>query len=395
MDSTVDSMDSDSITMDGIGLFGAGIITDTFLLRYEDELFAYPDFESIVVEHGTESGEFGILLTEDLDRIVSERAEVISNNLVLDGTEDGHLQQSQADAGSDILTEDGESLGIEDDLRDGISFILGEDKSVSDNLLDETDADVFVYDGKADLNVDVFLRQNITTKVTASVNVATPNGLEFLATKTIEGITGDGIELEVGSSQKGSRLLLTQTDGSASDLGDHILLEAASDFNINQSVTSTTYTALGYSSNNFSRDSLVFFPNENDGLIDDTIILEGQEIGTFKLEDETTVATTFGDDLLLEDSTGFGVGQKIQLERTFISLEDSLNTGMTPFGISGNTILDPFNTPADIFVNTIGKLTAEEDYDFIVFNTEADENDQIILEDGTETDLYIQAIDGS
>ena len=395
MDSTVDSMDSDSITMDGIGLFGAGIITDTFLLRYEDELFAYPDFESIVVEHGTESGEFGILLTEDLDRIVSERAEVISNNLVLDGTEDGHLQQSQADAGSDILTEDGESLGIEDDLRDGISFILGEDKSVSDNLLDETDADVFVYDGKADLNVDVFLRQNITTKVTASVNVATPNGLEFLATKTIEGITGDGIELEVGSSQRGSRLLLTQTAGDGTDLGDHILLEAASDFNINQSVTSTTYTSLGYSSNNFSRDSLVFFPNENDGLIDDNIILEGQEIGTFKLEDETTVATTFGDDLLLEDSTGFGVGQKIQLERTFISLEDSLNTGMTPFGISGNTILDPFNTPADIFVNTIGKLTAEEDYDFIVFNTEADENDQIILEDGTETDLYIQAIDGS
>jgi len=392
MDSNVDNMDSDIITMDGIGLFGIGIITDTFLLRYEDELFAYPDFESIVVEYGTDAGEFGILLTEDLDRIVSERAEVISNNLVLDGTEDGHLEQSQDDAGSDILTEDGDSIGLEDDLRDGISFILGEDTSVVDNLLDETEGEAFVYDGNADLNVDVFLRQNITTKVTATVDIGTPNGLEFLATKTIESITGDGIELEVGSAQRGSRLLLTQTAGDGTDLGDHILLEAAVDFNLNQSVTSTTYTSLGYSSNNFSRDSLVFFPNENDGLIDDTIILEGQEIGTFKLEDGTTVATTFGDDLLLEDSTGFGVGQKIQLERTFIALEDSLNTGMPPFGVSGNTILDPFNTPSDIFVNQTGKLTAEDDYDFIVFNTAADENDQIILEDGTETDLYIQSV---
>jgi hypothetical protein len=137
---------------------------------------------------------------------------------------------------------------------------------------------------------------------------------------------------------------------------------------------------------------LVFFPNENDGLIDDTIILEGQEIGTFKQEDGTTVATTFGDDILMEDSTGFGVGQKIQLERTFIALEDSLNTGMPPFSISGNTILEPFTTPSEIYVNQIGKLTAEDDYDFIVFNTEADENDQIILENGTEIDLYIQSI---
>jgi hypothetical protein len=381
-----ETFDSGTITMDSSG----GI--EVFFLQLEDARFAYPDFEAIVVEHGIGAGEFGVLLTEDSDRIISERAEVISNNLVLNGTESGHLQQSQDDAGSDILTEDGDSIGLEDGLRDGISFILGEDKSVSDNLLDETNADTFIYDGGGDFNADVFLRQNITTKVTASVNVATPNGLEFLATKTIEGITGDGIELEVGSSQKGSRLLLTQTAGDGTDSDDHILLEAASDFNLNQSVTSTTYTTLGYSSNNFSRDSLVFFPNENDGLIDDNIILEGQEIGTFKLEDETTVATTFGDDLLLEDSTGFGVGQKIQLERTFIALEDSLNTGMPPFGVSGSTILDPFNTPADIFVNTIGKLTAEEDYDFIVFNTEADENDQIILEDGTETDLYIQAI---
>ena len=65
---------------------------------------------------------------------------------------------------------------------------------------------------------------------------------------------------------------------------------------------------------------------------------------------------------------------------------------MPPFGISGNTILEPFTTPSEIYVNVIGKLTAEDNYDFIVFNTAADENDQIILENGTEIDLYIQSI---
>ena len=372
-------------TLAARGISGVGF------LRRETPENAYSDFEAIIIVHGTGAGEFGILRTEDGYRMVSERAEVISNNLVLDGTEVGHLSTSQGDAGSDILIEDGVSIGLEDEIQDGKSLLLLENKSVTNRLLDETDGESIISElGDSDSNI--FLQHSMTIKVSASVNVATPNGLEFLATKNIDAITGDGIELEVGTDQKGSRLLLTQTDNSASDLGDHILLEVASDFNLNQSVTSTTYTSLGYSSNNFSRDSLVFFPNENDGLIDDTIILEGQEIGTFKLEDETTVTTTFGDDLLLEDSTGFGVGQKIQLERTFIALEDSLNTGMPPFGISGNTILEPFTTPSEIYVNVIGKLTAEDNYDFIVFNTAADENDQIILENGTEIDLYIQSI---
>jgi len=404
--------------------------TGVGIIQMETPENAYSDFEAIIISYGTGAGEFGILITEGLDRIVSESAEVISNNLVFDGTEDGHLSTSQDDAGSDILTEDGDSIVFEEAIQEGISFLLGEDKSIINKLLDETDGESIISEfAIVDSDRDVFLQQSITIKVSAGVSVATPNGLEFLATKNIDAITGDGIELEVGTDQKGSRLLLTQTDNSASDLGDHILLEAASDFNVNQGVTRDTFTLIkndkfvledgtgflvlenpvgfhgggailqeedlvinSHTSKDFNRDSLVFFPNENDGLIDDTIILEGQEIGTYKLEDGTTVATTFGGDLLLEDYTGFGVGGKLQLERTFIALEDSLNTGIPQFNISGATILEPFTTPSDIFVNTIGKLTAEDDYDFIVFNTEADENDQIILENGTEIDLYIQSI---
>ena len=195
--------------------------------------------------------------------------------------------------------------------------------------------------------------------------------------------------MESGSAQLGSRLLLTQTDSSASDLGDNILLEDGSDVNVNQSVTKDTYTSLGYSTNNFTRDSLVNISDENSV---DTIVLEGQDIGTFKLEDGSTVTGTFGDDILLEDSTGFGVGEKLRLEKTFIALEDSINVGANPFDMAGDTILEPFTIPSDIFVTQNGKLTHEDGDDFIVYDTSADENDQIILEDGTDLDLYTQTI---
>ena len=42
--------------------------------------------------------------------------------------------------------------------------------------------------------------------------------------------------------------------------------------------------------------------------------------------------------------------------------------------------------------NENGKLTHEDDYDFIVYDTAVDENDQIVLEDGTDLDLYIAAV---
>ena len=348
------------------------------VIRLETPENAYIDFEAIEISYGIGAGEFGLLLTEDLDRIVSESAEAISNNLVLDGTEDGHLQTSQGDAGFNIITEDDLSFELEDSLQDGISFLSGEDSTIIDNLLSEVESDIFVIEGISDYDRDVHIRSSYTTHVDVTLNKThnTANGLSFLATKTYEGISGDGIALESGSSQLGSRLLLTQTDSSASDLGDHILLESGSDVNINQSVTKDTYTSLGYSTNNFTRDSLVNISNENSF---DGIILEGQEIGTFKLEDGSTVTGTFGDDILLEDSTGFGVGEKLRLERTFIALEDSINVGANPFDMAGDTILEPFTIPSDIFVSSRGTISSE-DIDNLLIDHSG--NTELILESG-------------
>jgi hypothetical protein len=396
---------------------------------------AFPDFEGIEISHGTGAGEFGILITEDNFRIVSESAEEISNNIVIDGTEDGHLPQSQGDAGSDILLEDGFVILRETSGTDGISFMLGEDTSVKYNIIDETDGEKFVTDGSADpqSEYEIFLRSTVTTHLNAKVtnNHNTSNGLVFLATSSYEGVTGDGIQLESGTAELGSRLLITGTADLSSegnpqaDNGDHILLEDSLDVNVGQSVTLNTFTTIAndnlvdetdgdnlilenpvgfqgggailgesfnpesYSIGDIIRDSLVNISDENSL---DTIILEGQDIGTFKQEDGTTVTGTYGDDILLEDYTGFGVGGKLSLEKTFIALEESLNTGELPFGIYDTTTLVRYSIPSDIFIRSNGMLSHEDGGDFIVYDTAVDENDQIILEDGTALDRYIKII---
>ena len=395
---------------------------------------AFPDFEGIEISHGTGAGEFGILVTEDLDRIISESAEEISNNIVINGTEDGHLSQSQGDDGSDLLLEDGFAILRETVGTDGISFMFGEDVSIKFNIIDETDGEKFVTDGRADPQGDheIFLRSTVTTHLNAKVtnNHNTSNGLAFLATSSYEGITGDGIQLESGISELGSRLLITGTvdlspEGNPqADNGDHFLLEDSSDVNVGQSVTINSFTSIAndnlvdetdgdnlilenpvgfqgggailgesfnpesYSIGDIVRDSLFNISDENSL---DTIVLEGQELGTFKQEDGTTVTGTFGDDILLEDYTGFGIGGKLSLEKTFIALEESLNTGELPFGIYDTTTLVRYGIPSDIFIRTNGNL-ALEDLDLIVYNTSVDENDQIILEDGTDLDRYIKII---
>ena len=387
---------------------------------------AYPDFEAIEITHGTDAGEFGILLTEDLDRIVSERAEAITNNIVIDGTEPGHLATSQDDAGSDLVMEDGLLFELEDSLQDGTSFMLGEDTSIFEHLISEQLAETFVIEGVSDYDRDIHVRSIITTKLNATLNKThnTANGLLFLSTTSIEGITGDGIMLEVGSAQIGSRLLITQTDASGADLADHFLLEDAIDFNINQSVTKETLGgSYSYNDEDFTRDTLLNISDINSL---DTIVLEGDEIGTFKQEDGTTVTGTFGDDIILEDYTGLGVGVKLSLERMFISLEESLNVGEKPFGIEENTTLEPFTFPADIFVNTNGKLAHEDTDNLLIDHSgnseliiesggnilleaslddtgnisghitlESDDEStgfEFLLEDGTDLDLYIRAV---
>ena len=118
----------------------------------------------------------------------------------------------------------------------------------------------------------------------------------------------------------------------AANENDNLLLENPVGFHGGGVLLGEDFNPDSYAIQDFVRETLVLFPNENDGHIDDAILFENQEVGTFKQEDETTVSTTFGDDLLLEDNTGFGVDGKISFENTFIVVEQSLETGQIPFG---------------------------------------------------------------
>jgi hypothetical protein len=411
-------------------------------IEFETPLFAFTDFDAFEIQHGTDQGEFGSLVlnstdgsSDDGDKIIPESAEAVSNNLILDSEDDNdsnHLLR----IGGDLLLESetgGTSFELESSICDGILVLANERPNIVDNLLDEDSANKFVGSTTVDNTSEVFLRSSITTHLNATVNKThnTSNGLIFLATTDIKSITGDSFQLEdKTTSGWGSRLLITGTEdlspesSTNADAGDNFLQESGTDVNSGQSITIgngvTTNTLTGtdnfdirqedatlaldtFGDNilleddtklslertlvDFVRQSLV---NISDDKSLDTIVLEEQELGSFKQEDETTVAGTFGDDILLENATGFGVGDKLILEREFIALEDSLNTGETPFGATGKTTLEPFARPADIFVRTIGKISLE-DYDAgynMVFNTAVDAGDDILLEDATELDLY-------
>ena len=397
-DSTIDFMDSSTITLDGQGLLPAD---DTYFIELEDLKYAYIDFEAIIIESDTDVGSLGDLITSEGDRIVSESQEEIFNRLVYDGTDDGHIYQP--DAGGAITLESAGGVIIFENAmrRDGIGRIEYETAFVEDRLVDETNTIPFVREGTS-AEGDVFLTSEVRiisdTKIEQTHT--TSSGLAFLAESATEGIAGDGIELERGTAAKGSRLLVTATTVLGTDAGSDMLLEAGSDVNVGQSITIDTFTTISndnmvlessldsddlllenpvgrhgggkilgedfnpeaYFIADISRDAHLDISDQNGNNVDDvvSIVLEGDELGTFKQEDETTVSTTFGDDLLLEYNTGLQVGGKLQLERTPIILEDVINTGATPFGAYKDSTIEPISYPSDIFVRNIGKLSMED-----------------------------------
>ena len=102
----------------------------------ETQLFVFPDFEGIELEHQTDTsaGGYGRVILNGTDAsssyagdiIISESAEALSNNLVLDSTQDSdHFVRT--DAGSDILldgtdsssSDSGSAIELEDPISDG------------------------------------------------------------------------------------------------------------------------------------------------------------------------------------------------------------------------------------------------------------------------------------
>ena len=173
-------------------------------------------------------------------------------------------------------------------------------------------------------------------------------------------------------------------------MGDRILLETSEDVNNGEGITFRDYVIL-------RNDTVVQEDGDNllletgfnlkiedeeagppvaselsvaDGLNiadDDSVVNildEQSDTGSIMQEDGTTVATTHGDEFLLEDATALLRGGKLSVETQTIALEDETSVGQTPPDVySSQSAVPRFTRSAEVYVSVIGRLRGEDALD--------------------------------
>ena len=180
------------------------------------------DFDGISITHGTQAGEFGVLVDEtDGDKIISESAETISNSLLIDSTPDSnHIIPT--DAGSAFLlnrtdssgTDAGDNIELEQVLCDTTSFFTFQTQGAgaTDSLVNEDGGNQQLEtSGKgSEGNFERSIISRVERKISLpNVQVASlSTGLITLAQSPFVGHTdGGGIELELGTATSGVLIL--------------------------------------------------------------------------------------------------------------------------------------------------------------------------------------------
>jgi len=130
------------------------------------------------------------------------------------------------------------------------------------------------------------------------------------------------------------------------------------------------------------------------------ILLEESDQGFFKQEDESTVATTYGDDILLEIATTFGVNNKLTLENSRLEVEDEVDkVGVIPHQNYLNSTFDNISYSSDIYIDIGMSIPLEDGTDSsggsIVFDgtdgSSTDAGSSILHEVGTRTSVLIDS----
>ena len=225
------------------------------------------------------------------------------------------------------------------------------------------------------------------------------NGISFISNVTQESILGDTLALDLGQTvgtqgMIGDLLLDNTADVGTADVGDRILLETVEDVNIGQGISVNDYSRVteGF---NLSDLSVVDKLNITDQFDTVNILLEDSSPGSIMQEDGTTVSTTHGDEILLEQGTGLTIGGKLSLESQVIALEDETSIGHTPVEVySSQSVVPRFTRSAEVYVAQIGRLYYESEIDQgdtqIQYETATTDaagtnigGNNILLEDGT------------
>ena len=185
------------------------------------------------------------------------------------------------------------------------------------------------------------------------------------------------------------KILLNGTDSNGSNGGENIVAEVSANVGdilvlngIDSSSTAAGHRIVGesvvqydfYTLSDIIRPSLLVIDSHlDDGLgptggstpVSNTAIIleESSESGFFMQEDGSTASGAHGDNILLENKTGFGTSNKLELESDRIIVENYLNSGTIPFQNYTNSTLQPITRPSDILISEYGALDLEDETD--------------------------------
>ena len=386
-----------------------GSLLDVFV--QEDSLST--GINEFMVLDGTDTGS-----SNAGDDILQESATAgtTSNNLILDATD-----FNESDVRGDFLldgtdadgTDAGDSLELEDELHEPKNKILFEridnPNGVNHNALIKEDGSFLVPEtspvsGSGPLRVGETTDVSVVKSISLKLSTKAPVG-PSRASLGLVGIAtpfggADAIETELGTIRSKSAQeahhkrnigiiptffpvdirqdgnLLSEDDGGGPSLSE-LSTFPLSDF------VRTGIIDIGTDAYNTTSSS------ETVG-----ILLEETEAGFFKQEDESTVATTYGDDILLENATGPNLNEKLLLESLRIELEDNTDTaGVVPFQNFETNTLDSIAISSDI-LSEQGLSVALEDNsgpDHILLNgtNENGENAGFFLIDESESGFQI------
>ena len=227
--------------------------------------------------------------------------------------------------------------------------------------------------------------------VKAGVDRVTSSNENLIFEDAVDQNNGGGFAFDDFGSYTHHTMVLNGTDGSSSNAGDNITLESGVLDLHGNSIGGSILGELTFNHSFMSIQDIIRparFLADIDGGNLVNIVMEQDEIGSFKQEDGTTVSSTHGDTLLLENETGVGYNNKLILEKQYLIPEDEVITttshgfdlkGVIPEENFTNSDIEPYTYSSDIVSRPIDALVLED------LNKEAT---NIQLESGTEGGIF-------
>ena len=217
----------------------------------------------------------------------------------------------------------------------------------------------------------------VSTDEVARADYAIDAGENFVMESATDPNNDSSFTFENIGNYSNDNIVLNGTDASSTNAGDNVVLNG-----VDSSSTGAGHRVIGesvveHNSSTLSdiiKPSLLVLDSHIDagfGRIGGStpvkqtaiILEESNESGFFMQENETTASGAHGDNILLENRTGFGTNNKLELESDRIIVEDKINDGTIPFQNYINSTLEPITRPADILISGYGSLTLEDESD--------------------------------